>query len=182
MKINTQPLLPETFYNVYNRGINGEQLFKEERNYGHFLLQYGKFVPPIADTYAYCLLGNHFHLLIRTRAEEEILLFGKDKDVRTLNADRVQNPVSVGKSASELISLQFSNLFNSYHKRSTRLITARVVYLKHLSAALKSSQTVTFPNYFIISTRTHKSTVSVLISGIIHILLTGRTLQKVERS
>jgi hypothetical protein len=31
------PLQPGRFYHVYNRGINGETLFREERNYRYFL-------------------------------------------------------------------------------------------------------------------------------------------------
>jgi putative transposase len=55
------------YYHIYNRGINGENIFKEESNYAFFLHQYAKYVSPIADTFAYCLLKNHFHLLIRIK-------------------------------------------------------------------------------------------------------------------
>lgn len=61
------PLRPGRFYHVYNRGINGETLFREERNYRYFLNKYAHHVTPVADTYAHCLMPNHFHLLIRIR-------------------------------------------------------------------------------------------------------------------
>ncbi len=51
------------YYHVYNRGNNREDLFAEERNHGHLLKLYALHVGPIADTYAYRLLRNHFHLL-----------------------------------------------------------------------------------------------------------------------
>ena len=73
MKKNTeQPLRPEHFYHIYNRGINGEKLFKQPRNYPYFLQQYAKYIAPVADTYAYALMGNHFHLLVRIKTEVEI--------------------------------------------------------------------------------------------------------------
>lgn len=103
---NTAPLQPETFYHIYNRGINGEVIFKTEDNYPNFLLKYDQYISLIAETFAYCLLSNHFHFLIRTRSEEEIFS-------SLFNPNRVQNPVWV-KTASELISLQFSHFFNGY--------------------------------------------------------------------
>lgn len=72
MKTNTENLETDKFYHIYNRGINGENLFIEERNYYHFLTKYAKYIEPIAETYAYCLLKNHFHLCIKTLSELNI--------------------------------------------------------------------------------------------------------------
>ena len=102
MKANTEPINGDTFYHVYNRGINGESIFKEARNYQYFLNLYHKYISPVADTYAYCLLNNHFHMLVRTRAAEEILtVLGKNKKDKQ-------------KSLSFYISNQFAKFFNSY--------------------------------------------------------------------
>ncbi|MEJ5309663.1 MAG: hypothetical protein WHX52_07810 [Anaerolineae bacterium] len=64
---NPIPLQPGRFYHIYNRGNNGENLFLEERNYRYFLQLYIQHVHPVVDTYAYCLLRNHFHLLVRIK-------------------------------------------------------------------------------------------------------------------
>ncbi len=61
----TIPLQPGGYYHIFNFGKKGENLFREVYNYHHFLLQYNKYVMPIVDTYAYCLLPNHFHILFR---------------------------------------------------------------------------------------------------------------------
>jgi len=74
MKTNIEPLQVDSYYHIYNRGINGENIFKEERNYDYFLQKYTQFVSPIAETYSYCLMKNHFHLLVKTRSESEIKL------------------------------------------------------------------------------------------------------------
>jgi putative transposase len=91
-----------TYYHIYNRGNNREDIFFEDRNYRHFLQLYGKYIEPVADTYAYCLLPNHFHLLVRIKAAEE------QKTLRvsgTLRVSKVLKP-----------SQQFANLFNAYAK------------------------------------------------------------------
>jgi len=65
------PLEYGEYYHIYNRGNNREDVFFEERNYRHFLSLYAKYILPNADTYAYCLLRNHFHLLVRILTQEE---------------------------------------------------------------------------------------------------------------
>jgi len=110
MKKHTKTIECNTYYHIYNRGINGESIFKNENNYGFFLLQYSKFIEPIANTYAYCLLGNHFHFLIKTKSEKEIVesidkLDGKEK--------WISESIDL-KSGSFYISNQFAKFFNSY--------------------------------------------------------------------
>jgi putative transposase len=46
------------YYHIYNRGINGENIFRNEENYFFFLEKWAQYVSPVADTYAYCLLKN----------------------------------------------------------------------------------------------------------------------------
>src|SRR5437868_13293456 len=62
-----EPVLEGNTYHIYNRGINGEDIFKESRNYYYFLEKYNKYCTPVLDTYAYALLKNHFHLMIRVK-------------------------------------------------------------------------------------------------------------------
>jgi REP element-mobilizing transposase RayT len=81
------------YYHVYNRGNNGENIFVEEKNYNYFLEKLKKYILPIADVYAYCLLKNHFHIVLRI----------KDK-------------ITLPEKFKEKIHLPFSNLFNSYSK------------------------------------------------------------------
>ena len=80
-------------YHLYNRGNNKEDIFFEERNYLYFLSLIKKYLVPVADIYSYCLLKNHFHLLLKIH-DEDIL---RDRMI-------------------DKIHLPFSNLFNSYTK------------------------------------------------------------------
>ncbi|MCA9918509.1 MAG: hypothetical protein KC445_11185 [Anaerolineales bacterium] len=66
-----EPLQYGRFYHIYNRGNNGENLFVQPRNYPYFLQLYAKHIQPVAETYAYCLLPNHFHFGLRTYTEAE---------------------------------------------------------------------------------------------------------------
>ena len=65
--VNPTSLQANKIYHIYNRGNNREDLFREERNYRYFMSLYVKYIEPIADTFAYCLLKNHFHVLVRIK-------------------------------------------------------------------------------------------------------------------
>ena len=58
-------LKPGSFYHIFNRGTNRENLFKEPRNCEYFLRLYDRHMQGILELYSYCLLGNHFHMLVR---------------------------------------------------------------------------------------------------------------------
>jgi len=60
------------YYHIYNRGVNRENIFREERNYPYFLKLYARYIEPVAETYVYCLLRNHFHALVRIRDAETL--------------------------------------------------------------------------------------------------------------
>ena len=115
------PLLYDTYYHIYNRGVNGGNIFVEERNYDLFLRLYEKHLAPVVDTFAYCMLRNHFHVCLKTRAEEGIL---KTLRVSSVNNRQTKqgNPANQveGQSrkplGSQYISDKFSNFFNAYAK------------------------------------------------------------------
>jgi len=73
-KDTTIPLESGNFYHIFNRGNKGIRIFYEERNYVYFLKKYGHYLSDYLDTYTYALIPNHFHLLVRIKEEEEILL------------------------------------------------------------------------------------------------------------
>jgi REP element-mobilizing transposase RayT len=66
------PLLPGEYYHIFNRGNNRNNLFYKKGNYEYFLRKYDEYLSDYIDTYAFCLLPNHFHLLIRVKESDEI--------------------------------------------------------------------------------------------------------------
>ena len=101
------PLLPDTTYHIFSRAMGSEKLFVEDENYLFFLRQFSKYISPVAETFAYNLLPNHFHFMIRVnnidRIQEEFLKRKKKKEFNV-------------ESAPEFVMERFSNLLNSYVK------------------------------------------------------------------
>ncbi len=80
--------VPDSYYHVYNRGWNLTKIFLDAEDYGHFehILERHLSPEPLKDSKgreftqyyptielkAYCLMGNHFHMLIYQRDEYAI--------------------------------------------------------------------------------------------------------------
>jgi len=96
-----EPIIYGNYYHIYNRGNNRMDIFLESDNYYYFLRLYAKYIEPIAETYAWCLLKNHFHLLVRIKDKSEI----NNIELRysTIEKPKIIDP-----------SRQFSHLFNAY--------------------------------------------------------------------
>lgn len=113
------PLLPDTCYHIFNHANGFENIFMKEVNFYYFLEKYRLYISPIAETYAYCLMPNHFHLVvrIRKRATIEELIRNKHKTTNsTNNFSKVQNfgKVSSNNDIEKYLSKQFANLFSCY--------------------------------------------------------------------
>jgi len=54
-------------YHLYNRGNNKQDIFFDDENYIFFLKQFDKYLTTKLDVLAYCLMPNHFHLLVRIK-------------------------------------------------------------------------------------------------------------------
>ena len=116
MRIIT-PLEHGKYYHIYNRGINSEDLFRSNKNYEYFLHLYEKYMEVVVDTYSWCLLKNHFHILIRVKEENEIGF------IPSKNESSIKYELQAGQKAADRVhnnrrkynpSHQFSHLFNAY--------------------------------------------------------------------
>lgn len=59
--------VPNCYYHIYNRGNNRQTVFFEADNYLYFLRGIKKYLLPIADMIAYCLMPTHYHLMVQVK-------------------------------------------------------------------------------------------------------------------
>ncbi len=120
------PLLPDTSYHIFNHANGFENIFRHEANYYFFLEKYRKYIDPVAETYAWCLMPNHFHVVVRIRKREALVdtIFSKvrsfnyrsNKDQQSYNEQNIGNfgKVLTNREIEKYLSKQFANLFSSY--------------------------------------------------------------------
>ena len=123
MSENRIPLSPGNYYHIYNHANGDENLFRERENYLHFLKKYALYINPLADTFAYCLMPNHFHFFIRVKSKEELLFQFSSTFQGTSTLQGVHSTLEGLKSLERLeslISKKFSHFFNGYTQAYNR--------------------------------------------------------------
>lgn len=123
------PIEKGRFYHIYNRGINSCDIFSNKTDYHHFLYLYDKYVEPVAETYAWVLMKNHFHVLVYIK--DNIVYKYKLDEINknavgfmkweTTDPSAFKEPDGVenGRDANKKTpnpTKHFSHLFNAYAK------------------------------------------------------------------
>ena len=73
-------------YHIYNQGNNRQNIFFGDENYRFFLKKIETYILPYADILAWCLMPNHFHLMVFVNEievdERLVLQSGRDSKSR----------------------------------------------------------------------------------------------------
>ncbi|RLD81735.1 MAG: hypothetical protein DRJ10_05820 [Bacteroidetes bacterium] len=102
------PLEADKMFHIYNHAVGKDNFFNSSENYGFFLLKLKEYLQNYIDIYAYCLMPNHFHLVIKVKNEKDIVneylkkVSAKESKIKELNF------------IPNIISRQFGHFFNSY--------------------------------------------------------------------
>lgn len=105
------------YYHLYNRGNNFGRVFFERENYLFFLKRLREYlVPDVVDMIAYCLMPNHYHLLIQVKQE---------------NLSAVMQAFSL--SYSKAVNKKFGRVGSLFQGRFKAIPIAKNEYLLHLS-------------------------------------------------
>ena len=108
MNQSHQPLLPEQIYHLFSRGVGNEKLFLSPENYLFFLQKLKQHTSGVCELYAYSLLPNHFHLLVKMKLEDEVRK--QFEIIKKIKFNPLEHDVC------DFIMERFSNFLNSYSK------------------------------------------------------------------
>lgn len=118
-----KPFEAGKFYHIYNRAVGKERLFISDDNYHFFLRKFRSSMGSVISVYAYCLLSNHFHFLIKIN----------------------------DSTCHEEISERFRRFFISYSKSFNSVFNRKgSLFEKHLKrVAIDSDQQLLWTVYYI---------------------------------
>ncbi len=99
-------------------------MFLETKNYEYFLKLYEKYIPGVAETFAWVLMPNHFHFLVHIKEEESIDFNPRKKIIKEKVVAEFKNRSLISSADFDTTAdftyerykpeQQFSNLFNAY--------------------------------------------------------------------
>ena len=129
------PILGDRYYHLFNRGNSNLKLFYTDANYLYFLQLYDQYLKDYCETLAYCLIPNHFHLVIKTKAEIQIVEKGTDTTIT--NIDLIGKHVSgqlrkLFIAYAQAIKKQENINGNLFSKPFKRLMVEDDEYLKYV--------------------------------------------------
>ena len=125
------PLESNKFYHIFNHAVGNENFFKCDDNYNFFIKKYIEYINPIANTYSFVLMPNHFHYLIEIKDRKNIYLRYLELELKKeIPNVKTEKELDYEKFAMQ----QFSNFFNSYTKSFNKKYNRRgalfIDYLK----------------------------------------------------
>lgn len=127
-------LVPGKYYHIYNCGINGCDIFRNTDDYERFIRLLEKYISPVCEIYAWVLMKNHFHFMVKIKKNlqykysNEDNSFDKEKfnDIKweTIESGIPQSLTGPHSSDADRFEKQlipkaykhFSHLFNAYAK------------------------------------------------------------------
>lgn len=122
-----QPFETGHYFHLYNRGNNNENIYLEQENYGYFISLMKKYLRQIADVLSYCLLPNHFHIILKFKDDSEL-------DIKeNLKRKPLHQPISnMLNSYTKSINKRYNRRGSLFQEHLKRIKITEENYLKNL--------------------------------------------------
>lgn len=122
-----QPFETGHYFHLYNRGNNNENIYLEQENYGYFISLMKKYLLQIADVLSYCLLPNHFHIILKFKDDSEL-------DIKeNLKRKPLHQPISnMLNSYTKSINKRYNRRGSLFQEHLKRIKITEENYLKNL--------------------------------------------------
>ena len=142
-------------YHLYNQGNNRQRIFFRDENYLLFLRKMREYIIPYADIIAWCLMPNHFHIMVYVHTFE--IDINDSLSPRETIIKSISPRVTIIKTNSKLRTFNdsigflirsYTQAINKQKKRTGSLFKA------HTKAECVTKAEEITPSYFITSSGT----------------------------
>ncbi|MEM1271401.1 MAG: hypothetical protein AAGI08_15260 [Bacteroidota bacterium] len=124
------------FYHVYNQGNNRDATFLDEKDYREFVLRLRHYLDEYLEVFSYCLMGNHYHLVVRVRDRQLVYeaalrddMDGPKMSVHAIVCERLRRFVL---SYVAYVNRRHARKGSLFSPKPQRKLVDEIDYLKHL--------------------------------------------------
>jgi len=128
-------------YHVYNQGNNSQKLFFSRENYLFFTKKIRTHILPHADILAWCLMPNHFHLMVYVHTPVITRDGIVPRDATLSRVPRNGNPTTLNKS----IGILLASYTRAIHKQQN---ISGSLFRKHTKSINLTKTNKITPAYF----------------------------------
>ena len=115
-----QTLTEGSYYHIYNRTINQETLFKDYPDRHYFLKQWHSYLGNYLDTYAYCLMANHFHFIVQVKTVDNHFRDSVRKENTVAAVSFLNDEKDLNTFLEDQFKRFFSSLAHTFNKKYKR--------------------------------------------------------------
>ena len=126
-------------YHIYNQGNNQHKIFFNQKNYLFFLKKIKTYVTSYADILAWCLMPNHFHLMVLVREVE--LAASQGLTVSTTSQGLTLSTTSQGLTSSQTLTTRKRRTLNDSIGIMLRTYTRAINKQENFSGTLFRKET-----------------------------------------
>lgn len=111
-------------YHIYNQGNNRQKIFFKRDNYLFFLKKIRQYIIPYADILAWCLMPNHFHLMVLLNNEELVLetdaVSGVRSEIVGVTRSDADNLQATKRSFNQSVGIMLRSYTRAINKQQNR--------------------------------------------------------------
>jgi REP element-mobilizing transposase RayT len=108
-------------YHVYNRSISNVELYYTDENCRYFLKKWNKYFDAYFDVYAYCLIPNHFHFLVKVKPIDDVVRAAIKRECTKAASNFLDGNILYPTFLED----QFKRLFSGYAQALNRELNGR---------------------------------------------------------
>ncbi len=118
-------LVPDEYFHIYNHAVGNEDLFRSSNNYEYFLKKYNQYIYPVCGTFAYFLMPNHFHILIKVRTKDQLISYYIEEHHRKYSEEKRLVVMPETFDYHEFVMHQFKRFLNGYAQAFNKMYKRR---------------------------------------------------------
>jgi putative transposase len=110
------PFIPVKHYHVVFKSIDGLLLFRDAAHYSVFLNRFYQFTNAAVENWAYCLLNNHAHFIVKVKALTEVIKNISEIDAakQTISMKKLLADSNSESVFDEMLERQINSFMVSY--------------------------------------------------------------------